>query len=114
MAKLKKKKKDVENVEETETAKAGGGKTKDKSSKSASVEKKKSVKSDNKKGKEAENASLTEEYIDDILEDMDNLREDLEKSISTAAAAKRARKATTELDKKFKEFRKLSVAHHKK
>lgn len=57
---------------------------------------------------------LTQEFIDEIDSRMDEMKEDLAKSLKTAAAAKRARKASSDLTKMFKDFRKYSVEHFKK
>jgi len=72
-----------------------------------------------KKKKAAEKAPepespLTQKFIDEINEKMDEMKEDLEKSIKVAASAKRARKASSDLTKMFKDFRKYSVEHFKK
>jgi len=58
--------------------------------------------------------ALTQEFIEDIEEQLASFKEELNKARKNASAAKRARKHTTELAKKFKEFRKASIEHHKK
>ena len=58
--------------------------------------------------------ALTQEFIEDIEEQLASFKEELNKARKNASAAKRARKHTTELAKKFKEFRKASIAHHRK
>jgi hypothetical protein len=55
-----------------------------------------------------------EDFIQGIKDKMDELLAEFEKSLKTAAAAKRARKATSELGKMFKAFRSASVAYFKK
>ena len=64
--------------------------------------------------KEPEEGELTEEMIEDIEADMTSLKEELNKSQKNASAARRARKLTTTLEKKFKAFRKASNDHHRK
>lgn len=62
----------------------------------------------------AKEEALTQEFIEDIEEQLASFKEELNKSRKNASAAKRARKHTTELAKKFKEFRKASIDQHKK
>lgn len=57
--------------------------------------------------------TLTEELFIKIEDEIKELRDNLEKSTRYAAAAKRARKCTTNLQKMFKEYRAASVAFWK-
>jgi len=57
---------------------------------------------------------LTEELIDQILEEMSSFKEELAKSRKNASAARRARKHSTNLEKMFKTFRKASNDQHRK
>jgi len=66
-----------------------------------------------KSAKKKENI-LNEAYIENIIEEMEDLYADLRKAPVVAAAAKRARKKTTQLAATFKQFRSDSVAQHKK
>lgn len=56
--------------------------------------------------------------LNDVMDGMESLmydiREDFPNVTKTKAAAARVRKATLALEKQFKRFRALSVAHHKK
>lgn len=80
--------------------------------KSEKKETKKTAKKEAPK-KQAEGA-LTEDMVKDITDELEALQGELEKSMRFAAAAKRARKHTTNLEKKFKQFRKASVEFYKK
>jgi hypothetical protein len=64
--------------------------------------------------KKEQPVELTEEMIEELQELMDDLNTNLEECMTKDAAAKRARKQTTELSAKFKEFRAASVEHHNK
>ena len=111
---IKKKKKEEADVEETKTVKAGRGKKK---SADAGADTKKAApgkKGNGKKGKTTEANDLTEEFIDAINEMIEEMQNEFEKSIKNASAARRARKLSSELAKRLKEFRTVSVAHHKK
>ena len=57
---------------------------------------------------------LSEEMIDNLKEKISELESELDKSMRFAAAAKRARKMTTDLQQEFKDFRKASVEFWKK
>ncbi len=56
---------------------------------------------------------LNEAMLLDITNELKELQENLDKSMRFKAAAKRARKSTTNLQKMFKAFRAASVAHWK-
>lgn len=58
--------------------------------------------------------ALTKDYITGIIDYIDEMKADLEKSLLNASAARRARKTTIELTKKLKEYRANSIEHHKK
>ena len=58
--------------------------------------------------------SNLENLIEEIEGKIGEMEDDLEKSTNNASAARRARKATSELEKLFRQFRKESVAYHKK
>ncbi len=60
------------------------------------------------------NCSKMKELIAKVNELVDTIKADLEKSESNKAAAARVRKATLELEKVGKEFRKASIAVAKK
>lgn len=64
--------------------------------------------------KESEVPELTEEFIEDLQNDLSELHEELKTSKRFAASSKRARKTTSNLEKKFKLFRKASVNYWKK
>jgi len=108
------KKKGKANDEETKTTGAGRGKKAIADSGGKAKKAAPGKKGAEKKGKETEEGNLTEEYIEGLYELMDSLREEMDKSIKNASAARRARKLTSELAKQFKEFRSISIAHHKK
>ena len=55
-----------------------------------------------------------DKLISDIRSEMAVLEYELDKCKTNASAAARARKCTSNLGVLFKEFRKVSVAHHKK
>ena len=57
--------------------------------------------------------TLTEELFIKMEDEIKELRDNLGKSTRYAAAAKRARKCTTNLQKMFKEYRAASVAFWK-
>jgi len=52
--------------------------------------------------------------IEEIEANIEVLKTEMWKAEGNASAARRARKLTSELSKQFKEFRAISVAHHKK
>lgn len=66
------------------------------------------------KKKEPEYPELTEAMIEEIENEMLDLKENLEKSTKFAAAAKRARKNTTNLERMFKVYRKATIGYWKK
>ena len=55
---------------------------------------------------------MNEEMIEEIQEMVDDFNSELEDAMQKDAAAKRARKLSTELAAKMKEFRAASVAYH--
>jgi len=57
-------------------------------------------------------AQLNESMIENIQDLLDEFNENLEESMDKDAAAKRARKLSTQLAAEFKEFRAASVAFH--
>jgi len=61
---------------------------------------------------------MKENNLEDLIEEIENrmgeMEENLSKSVNNASAARRARKNSSDLEKLFKQFRKDSVAHHKK
>ncbi len=67
-----------------------------------------------KQAPKTEEPELNEEMIEEIEGMLSDLKEDMNKSMKNASAAKRARKTTSNLEKEFKKFRKASIAHHKK
>ena len=117
MAKVKKKK-EKEEVEEVKETKKGRGRSKSseetKDTKKKKKEKVEEVKGKKKKkSKEEDDTVLTEEMIEEINNEITELQDNMEKSMRFAAAAKRARKCTTNLQKMFKVFRAASVSHWK-
>ena len=74
----------------------------------------KAAKKTTKKKEAPKKEALTEDYVTGIIDLMDEMKTDMEKSVKNASAARRARKFTTELAKLFKDFRKFSVEHHKR
>lgn len=60
---------------------------------------------------EKEYPELTDEMIENIQNEMEDFKENLEKSTRFNAAAKRARKNTTTLEKLFKTFRKATIGY---
>lgn len=65
------------------------------------------------KKKEEDVPELTDEMIEEIQNEMGDLHENLKNVTRFNAAAKRARKNTTNLQKMFKVFRKASVEYWK-
>ena len=63
--------------------------------------------------KEVKTVNL-EGLVEEIEANIEALKTEMWKAEGNASAARRARKLTSELSKQFKEFRAISVAHHKK
>lgn len=86
--------------------------------KTKAVEKKTTKKAETPKKakatKKEQTPVLTEAMIEEIQNETSELLENLGASMRFNAAAKRARKNTTNLQKMFKVFRKASVDHWKK
>jgi trimethylamine:corrinoid methyltransferase-like protein len=107
--KTKAKRSTAEKKEEAKatTKKAAGSKTKAKTK--AAPKKQQPAK------KQAENAPvLSDELIRNIQDQMHDMLEDTGKMKKNASAAKRVRKASTNLEKDFKILRKASIEHHRK
>lgn len=66
-----------------------------------------------KKKKEPTLEEQHDAMIDQITENVDSLKDDLEKARKFKAAARRARKATNALTHDFKEFRRISNDYDK-
>lgn len=66
-----------------------------------------------KQARPTEELDLSEEMVTDLQESITALHAELDKAMRFAAASKRCRKMTSELEKKFKQFRKASVNHWK-
>jgi predicted RNase H-like nuclease (RuvC/YqgF family) len=77
------------------------------------VEKPTKKKAAEKPAKPTEELDLSEEMVADLQENITALHAELDKAMRFAAASKRCRKMTSELEKKFKQFRKASVNHWK-
>lgn len=77
------------------------------------VEKPTKKKAAEKPVKSTEELDLSEKMVADLQESITALHTELDKAMRFAAASKRCRKMTSELEKKFKQFRKASVNHWK-
>lgn len=107
MADPKKKKK-----KKTRTANATTAAPKKESKAVSKTKPKKAAPKKAKASKEAEEVKIQEQYqkwINEIVEECDAFLEDLKKADRFKAAARRARKKSSELGQKFKDFRRASI-----